>query len=254
MALLQVNFKSEMLGIAASMDVILPQRPGFQGRFQTLYLLHGLSDDHTIWQRRTAIERYVEELDLAVVMPAVNRSYYTDMAQGARYFSFVSEELPALARAFFPLSDAREDNFVAGLSMGGYGAFKLALSRPEEFAAAASLSGVLDIARRVTDAFEEDRIAEYGQVFGDPEQIAGSDHDLLHLVSRLAEPGEQVPALYQWCGTEDSLYAANVTFRDHARSLGVSLDYSEGPGGHTWDHWDDQIARVLDWLPLRGAF
>ncbi|MBT3343284.1 MAG: esterase family protein [Gemmatimonadetes bacterium] len=251
MALFHCNFHSNVLGIAASMDVILPQRPGSGGRFQTLYLLHGMSDDHTIWQRRTAIEHYVAGRDLAVVMPAVNRSYYTDMAQGSRYFTFVSEELPALARSFFPLSDQREDNFVVGLSMGGYGAFKVALHCPDRYVAAASLSGVLDIASRVKETAEEDRIAEYARTFGDPATIAGSRHDLMHLASGLARSQTPIPALYQWCGVEDSLYKGNITFRDHVKALGIPLDYSEGPGGHTWDRWDDQIARVLDWLPLR---
>src|SRR5690554_3142250 len=136
MALIQCNFYSESLGVSTAMNVILPQQTTTQigmnsresgGRHRTLYLLHGLSDDHTIWLRRTSIERYVAALGIAVVMPAVNRSFYTDMHHGAAYWTFISEELPSLARSFFPLSDLREDNFVAGLSMGGYGSFKLAL-------------------------------------------------------------------------------------------------------------------------------
>ena len=125
MALIQCDFFSESLGFSTSMNVILPQPA--RERYRVLYLLHGMSDDHTIWCRRTSIERYVDPLGLAVVMPAVHRGYYTDMAAGYRYWTFISEELPALARSFFPLSHKREDTFVAGLSMGGYGAFKLAL-------------------------------------------------------------------------------------------------------------------------------
>ena len=118
MALLHCDFFSDALGLCSSMDVILPQAPpGTRARgrrlFPTLYLLHGLSDDHTIWQRRTSIERYVADLPLAVVMPAVGRSFYTDMAHGLRYWTFVSEELPALCRSFFPLSARREDTFVS---------------------------------------------------------------------------------------------------------------------------------------------
>src|SRR5690606_35149889 len=119
-----------------------------------LYLLHGLSDDDTIWLRRTSIERYVAGLGLAVVMPNVHRSFYADMAYGGQYWTFLTEELPRVAGDFFPLSDAREDNYVAGLSMGGYGAFKWALSYPERFAAAGSLSGVLDLAKHQNGRFE----------------------------------------------------------------------------------------------------
>jgi putative tributyrin esterase len=249
MALLHCNFKSETLQIAASMDVILPQKPRFKGKFQTLYLLHGLSDDHTIWQRRTSIERYVDDLNLAVVMPAVNRSFYANMASGPRYWDFISQEVPAVARAFFPLSDKRQDNFVAGLSMGGYGAFKLALSQPRRFAAAASLSGALDMSYRIEggdDAFA----AELKHIFG--KGVKGSDNDLLHLATQLSTRKTPRPRLFQCCGTEDFLYEHNTRFRDHATTSGLKLEYREGPGGHTWDFWDEYIQQVLDWLPLAG--
>ena len=90
--------------MATSMDVILPEQTmgqiGMEGRasdkpYPTLYLLHGMSDDHTIWQRRTSIERYVSDMGIAVVMPTTHLGWYTDMAQGNRYWTFISEELPA---------------------------------------------------------------------------------------------------------------------------------------------------------------
>jgi len=258
MALIHCNFFSDVLGLSTAMDVILPQTvgreaggtSGAQGRrHPTLYLLHGLSDDHTIWQRQTSIERYVEGRGLAVVMPAVGRSFYTDAVHGLRYWTFVSEELPALARSFFPLSAAREDTFAAGLSMGGYGAFKLALRCPEQFAAAASLSGALDLADHANA--EGAWRAELEDIFGSLDAIAGSDNDLLHLAENVARASGPKPRLYQWCGTEDFLYAGNVRFRDHARRLGLDLTYEEGPGTHEWSYWDRQIQRVLEWLPLQ---
>src|SRR6185295_10994153 len=125
MALLRCDFFSDVLGLSTSMTVILPQQTtgqiGMTGRtgggaFPTLYLLHGLSDDDSIWLRRTSIERYVAELGIAVVMPQVHRSYYTDEAYGQPYWTFLSEELPRVASGFFRLSPRREDTFVAGLS------------------------------------------------------------------------------------------------------------------------------------------
>ena len=134
MALLNVCFHSEVLGKQVQMNVILPQRSRGQigmksieekvDAYPTLYLLHGMSDDYTIWERRTSIERYASEKGIAVVMPDGDLSWYTDMKYGGRYFTFMSDELPAVCRDFFPkMSDKREDTFVAGLSMGGYGAF-----------------------------------------------------------------------------------------------------------------------------------
>ena len=254
MALLTWNFHSQTLGISASANVVLPQSAVERGRkLPVLYLLHGLSDDHTGWQRRTSIERYVEPLGLAVVMPAVNRSFYANMTHGARYWDFISEELPTLARSFFPLSDKRADTFVAGLSMGGYGAFKLALSHPDRFAAAASLSGAVDMAQRTQDLGEIDPNwrREMEDIFGPLESVWGSDNDLFYLVDKLAKRKRR-PELYQWCGTEDFLFDHNEHFYKHAKQRGVRVSYSKSPGGHTWDKWDEQIGKVLSWLPLKG--
>jgi S-formylglutathione hydrolase FrmB len=262
MALIHCNFFSDVLRISTSMDLILPQPPAIQppaGRARrkpipTLWLLHGLSDDHTIWQRRTSIERYVAPLNLAVVMPNGFRGFYTDMAHGYAYWTHLSEEVPRLARAFFPLSEARDENFVAGLSMGGYGAFKLALKRPEMFAAAASLSGALDIAGSAENAKSDVfRKQELTDIFGPLRAISGSDNDLFALAKKFAKLKGPKPALYQCCGTEDALYPRNLRFREHARSLGLDLTYEEGPGAHDWGFWDLWIQRVLDWLPLRRA-
>jgi putative tributyrin esterase len=243
MALIQCQFFSETLEISASMNVILPQQKG--KLFPTLYLLHGLSDDHTAWTRQTSIERYANARGIAVVMPAVNRSFYTDMSHGAKYWTFISEELPELARSFFPLSPLREHNFVAGLSMGGYGAMKLGLSYPERYAAAASLSGAVDVNRLVLEQLSGDM----KNVISDPSAVPGSSLDLFALAEQIV-PSHSIPKLYQCCGTEDFLYEDNIRFRDHIRALGLPLVYEEEPGEHEWGYWDRKIARVLEWLPL----
>jgi putative tributyrin esterase len=255
MPLIHCDFFSEVLHLSTSMDVILPMRrwqnqpAEIQNGHPTLFLLHGHSDDHTIWQRRSSIERYVEELDLAVVMPAVHRSFYTDMAIGYRYWTFISEEVPYVARSLFHLSSAREDNFVAGLSMGGYGAFKLALSHPDRFAAAASLSGAVDMGRVSTDKDPEWH-AEMQRIFGDPDRIRGSKNDLFYLAKKVAASHTPKPRLYQWCGTEDFLYKGNLRFSRYAQKLGLELRYEESPGTHEWKYWDEQIQVVLAWLEL----
>ena len=241
MAFLQCDFFSDVLGLSCSMNVILPQKTknqiGMEGKsesekFRALYLLHGLSDDHTIWMRRTAIERYVAPLGLAVIMPAVNKSWYLDMAQGDRYGEFIKYELPEIASSFFPLSEKREDNFVAGLSMGGYGAFLLGLSQPERFAAAASLSGALNVAN-LKNRHDSKRKDLYDRVFGDLDKIEGSGKDLLHISAKLAENGVKLPRLYQCCGTEDFLYEGNQVFKNHIEKLPYEYCYEEGPGAHS---------------------
>lgn len=255
MALVRCDFFSEVLELSTSMTVVLPQATsaqiGLEGRTRdgdapTLFLLHGLSDDDTIWVRRTSIERYVAPLGLAVVMPQVHRSFYTDSVHGERYWTFLSEELPGVARSFFRLSGAREDTFVAGLSMGGYGALKWALRAPHRFAAAASLSGVVDLHRRLSDDGSTGGPL-MDRVFGD-RTFAGSDDDLGALLDRV-DPAV-LPPLYLCCGTEDELHAENVAFVDAARARGVGLTSAFGPGEHDWAYWDATIQDVLAWLPL----
>jgi putative tributyrin esterase len=254
MALLRCDFFSDVLGFSTSMTVILPQTTtgqiGLAGRtsggpFPTLYLLHGLSDDDTIWLRRTSIERYVADLGLAVVMPAVHRSFYTDEHYGRPYWTFLTEELPRIAGSFFRLSDRREDTFVAGLSMGGYGAFKWALRHPERFAAAASLSGALDVASRLYQPPNPVDPRMWQRVLGD-EPIAGTPNDLFHLVETVQEP----PPLYLCCGTDDVVYEDNVRFVEACRQHGVPLEAQLGPGAHEWGYWDAKIQDVLAWLPI----
>lgn len=264
MALVHIDFFSEVLGLSCQADVILPQKEqgiGQSGSDKTgdvpvLWLLHGASDDHTIWQRRTSIERYAAPLGLAVVMPAVQLSFYTNMEYGGRYFDYITEELPELMRGFFHISAKRADNFIAGLSMGGYGAFKAALSKPEQYAAAASLSGALDIHALIRRRAKDPKVPKppvdiMKLVFGSTSSIKGSKHDLLYLLQKGSSSKSKLPRLFVSCGTEDFLYEDNLTFRDLAKKLGVEITYHEESGAHEWGYWDRNIQRVLEWLPLK---
>jgi putative tributyrin esterase len=256
MALVRCDFFSESLSLSTSMTVLLPQRTSTQvgldgavrdGPPPVLYLLHGLSDDDSTWLRRTSVERYVAPLGLAVVMPQVHRSFYVDEAYGGRFWTFVSEELPALVSELFRVSTAREDTFVAGLSMGGYGALKLALRQPHRFAAAASMSAVTDLdspgARR--HRAEDPRLMD--RLF-DGRPVIGTADDLLHLVDA-ADPSA-LPALHVSCGTEDELLSDSRTFVDRCAAAGIPVTTSFGPGAHDWAYWDERIQGVLAWLPL----
>ena len=248
MALLHVNFFSNVLGLASSMDVILPQSAGRQigmqsvntSKYPTLYLLHGLSDDQTAWQRYTSIERYAMEFRYAVVMPTTFRFAYTDSPAG-KYYTYLAEELPTICHDFFPrMSSDPKENFVAGLSMGGYGAFKLALRCPQTFGAAASLSGAL------TWGSQAHTDPELRFIFGDDPR--GSENDVLELMRRRAIQNEQIP-LYQWCGTEDYLLEENEKVHALANALHWNdYTYKTSSGDHDWRAWDAQIRSVLEWM------
>lgn len=256
MALVHLGFHSDALQMAAAVDVILPQAPatqiGMGGKredvFPTLYLLHGLSDDHTIWQRRTSIERYAARHGIAVVMPNAHRSWYTDMVHGGRYLTYIAEELPAICRSFFRgMSDKREYNYVAGLSMGGYGALKIALANPTRYAGAASFSGAMDVYRY---CIEEGYMGRHGwgDIFGSADAIPGSVNDVYGLAERQIAAGATFPKLYLSCGTEDGLLPATQKMHGILEAGGIPHAYREAPGNHTWEFWDDEVARALDYF------
>jgi putative tributyrin esterase len=246
MALIRCDFAAHTLEMDTSMTVLLPQQPRTDPP-PVLYLLHGLTDDHTAWTRLTSIERYAEAKGLAVVMPQVHRSFYADEAYGMRFWEFLTDELPSVVERLFRVSTRREDTFVAGLSMGGYGAMKWALRRPAKFAAAATLSGALDLAYIQEFDLRPHMQALVARVFGG-RAVAGGDDDLLHLIKQEAD----LPALLLRCGTEDRLVEQNERFVAACAAAGVALDADFGPGDHDWAYWDAEIRTVLNWLPLPG--
>ena len=219
MALLTCDFFSDALEVGTSMTVVLPQQTEEQigvtgGRSDAppplLYLLHGLSDDHSGWHRYTAICRYAEQAGLAVVMPAVHRSFYTNEAQGHRYWDFVSEELPGIVHEFLRVTDLPEETYVAGLSMGGYGALKLAFTHPERYAAAAPLSGAVDL-RTLMFLPRAGRPASIGSSGA----MVSDENDLFTLLPQ----GSGVPPLYLGCGTDDPAAARHREVRRRLRPL-----------------------------------
>ena len=248
MAFLQVQFFSDVLQVASTVNVILPepkQGIGIKASEagedpKVLYLLHGYSDDHSIWMRRTSVERYAAQHNLAVIMPAVNHSFYTNEEQGERYWDYVAEELPEIMHRFFRLSKKPEDTFVAGLSMGGYGAMKLALNFPERFGAAASFSGAVDIAsasRRHTQNWKR---------ISGGKSVRGTENDLLHMLKVNSE-AERKPRLYVSCGTADFLYGQHQKFIPLLKKNGWDVTHYEEPDAvHEWGFWDREIRKFIE--------
>jgi S-formylglutathione hydrolase FrmB len=260
MSRFQCSFQSHALHLPITITVVLPY-PVFDPRslneslddiyepgakFRTLYLFHGAFADANSWSLCTRVEVYAEQHGLAVVMPSVGNSFYANLMHGPAYWSFVSEELPRFVRSIFPLSAKREDNFVAGLSMGGYGALKMALNKPEKFAAAISISGVLDVVMVMKNPIRP--LFNVDEYFGGFDKLKDSYNDLFAQVQNLKQRSSTLHRLYVACGLEDNLYEMNTKFRDLAIANCVPLTYEEGPGGHTWEFWDQYIFRALNGL------
>lgn len=255
MSFITCNLFSNNLGMATSINVIIPERfRGIkrEGGFPVLYLLHGLSDDNSAWCRYTSIEKYAEKRGIVVVMPWAGKSFYTDMKYGDRVFTYISEELPEFCENTFPISGKREDRFIAGLSMGGYGAFKFALSKPENYAAAASLSGALDIIGLMKRENEiPNAVMLKKAIFGDEAKRSYDKDDLFILLDRAAASGADMPKMFMICGTEDFLYQDNVNFSKQLEKQVPGAKIRWEPGVHDWDFWDKHIQEVLEWLPVK---
>lgn len=256
MAFLEMNCRSEALNQQILFNVILPEKKKSGGSgapdgvYKTLWLLHGLSGNRNDWMRFSAIERYARQHGIAVVMPEVGRSWYADTAYRAGYFTFVTQELPTICRSYFKgMSAAREDNLIAGLSMGGYGALKAALTFPDQYGGCASLSGALDITRKGRPYIMEEWQGNFGFELESALQLEGSSNDLFALADKLKT--EEFPKLFLWCGTEDTLLPINQKFHEMLTDRGVAHSYAESEGDHSWKWWDLHIQDALEYL-LKG--
>ena len=269
MAFFQINMFSPALGFPVDLNVFIPTPksddcetvpyPAYftKGvRFPVLYLLHGAYGDHTDWGRLTSIEKYADQYKLAVIMPAAANSFYQNMYRGGAYLTYLTQELPAFVEKYFPVR-SREKNYVAGASMGGYGALRIALARPDKFAACASLSGAIDIEEihKMQSSDESQGPFRWSDIFEFPDKIEGSEADLFARIEELLRRQAPLPRIYQTVGTEDFIYHANVTAREKLEKLeklGLDYTYEEYPGIHDWYFWDAHIQDVLRWLNLTG--
>lgn len=266
MAYLQMNIMSQSLMRTVPVNVILPVDklvfPGMPQReekpYKTLYLLHGVFDNHIAWVNGTNIQRWAEENDLVVVMPAGDNMFYVDQEASHNYYGeFVGKELVELTRKMFPLSCKREDTYIAGLSMGGYGAIRNGLKYHETFGCIAGLSVAFiidDIAKRTDDTpiFIESR--SYAEsVFGDLDKVAESDKNPKWIARNLIEDKAELPKIYIACGLEDSLLPKNQELQKYLKELGYDVTYEEAAGAHEWNFWNSHIKKVLEWLPLEDG-
>lgn len=263
MAFLQMNVLSQSLMRTVPVNVTLPvdkmMFPGMPQReekpYKTLYLLHGVIGSHIDWVNGTSIQRWAEEKDLAVVMPAGENMFYVDQEAAHNYYGeFIGKELVELTRKMFPLSRRREDTYIAGLSMGGFGALRNGLKYHETFSRIAGLSVadiIDDLDQRTDDVplFIESR--SYAEsIFGDLAEVAGSDKNPRWIAAKLAEEKAQLPEIYIACGLSDSLLPNNRKLQECLKGLGYDVTYEEAPGAHEWDFWNRFIKKVLEWLPL----
>lgn len=268
MALFELNLRSNALNTNTSVWVCFPEQTGMDKmrglpyqyqpgvKYQTLWLFHGGGGDASNWPRYTSIERYANEHKLMVICPSAYQSFYSDMAHGEAYYTWITKELPQVLQWMLPISPKREDNFVAGLSMGGYGSLKWAVNSPERFSHAGSFSGAVDMPGILQRNHMRDGVIvddHFIVAFGSLDAVQNNDADVLWKAKQQKAAGVELPKFYVSCGTEDFTWDFNVKLRDEFRAEGIDLTWDERPGGHTWSYWDAAVQRFIDWLPLKNA-
>lgn len=274
MAIIQANFYSDTLKRIVPINAVIPtdktlfsvhEKQKEKKPFKTLYLLHGGMGNYTDWVGGTRIQVWAQDKDLAVIMPSGDNRWYIDDEYGSTMFGnygqYIGEELVQFTRDTFPLSHNREDTFIAGLSMGGYGATVNGLKYHQTFSCIGALSpGYMlgDIipdydANEHTDLsgmFDGEFARDLIRSFGEASKLKGSDKDYKGLIKRLMSEGTDIPRFFLACGTSDFILDRSRDFHQFLTGEKVEHTYEEGPGGHDWTFWDTYIKKFIDWLPL----
>lgn len=274
MARISISAESKVLGMSVPVEAVIPDEV-YQNHEEDLstkvvYVLHGTGHNQTSWLRNTSIERYANERNLALIFPFAARSVYADQKYGMPYWTYLSQELPTMCEKLLPISREPSKTYVAGLSMGGYGALKWGLRFPERFAGIIALSAGIDRiglhtidGKTISSATEEERHAyersgkvafgwkgfyEFEQNFGTVEEFTANGNDLFQIARSLATGVRNVPKIYIAIGTEDPNYSDNQRFCETLDQCQISYTYEEDKGAHEWSFWDKYIQRAFDWI------
>lgn len=262
MALFQVDFYSRALARTTTFHAIIPNdvqpemtatNDNYRRRMKTLFLLHGYSGSSKDWLLGSLSQEMAAKYNLAIIMPSGDNSFYLDgKGTGKAYCQYVGKELVEYTRRVFQLSEEKEDTYIGGLSMGGFGAIHTGLYFPETFGKIVGLSSAL-IIHNIANIKEDhhDFIADYHyytSTFGDLERLINSVNNPEYLIQRNKVEEKANPPIYMACGTEDFLIEENRAFHQFLVSEGIDVTYIESPGAHNWEYWNGYLEPSIQWL------
>ncbi|MGB4661452.1 MAG: alpha/beta hydrolase-fold protein [Mobilitalea sp.] len=262
MALIQTDFYSKTLSKVCNFNIILPNdiipemvtgNECYNRKMKTLYLLHGYSGSSKDWLLGTSVQEMAMKYNLAVVMPCGDNSFYLDgRGTGKAYCEYSGKELIEYTRETFGLSDKKEDTFIGGYSMGGFGALHTGLRYPETFHKIIALSSAL-IVHNIKNMKEDarDEIADYDyytSTFGNLEQLDTSINNPEYQISSLKKEGKAIPSIYMACGSEDFLIEPNRAFHEFLRKEEIEVEYHETTGIHDWTFWNQYLEPAIKWM------
>lgn len=260
MAIFQVHMNSYTLRMETDLTVIIPSSIGwdrihgtnrhidYPEKFKVLYFFHGFGGDYFSTLYHTRIAEYAQKYQIAVVMPSGYNAAYTDMKYGPEYTKFYNEELHEFINRMFPVSDKVEDTFIAGFSMGGYGALVNGIGRPDVYSAAASIACTLNVDARIegqTNTIPSMVTAMYGN----PPIIDRNTQDVFVMLENAIKNNAPLPRLFACSGTEDQrAYPRFKMLEECCERIGLDMAMETGPGVHDWTFTDKWLPRVIEWL------
>lgn len=257
MAFIDLHFHPAKLGISTSVSLYIPENrtaaDARGGKYPVLWMLHGGGGNHHAFLFGSLITSYAEQYGIALIMPDGQNSSWVDMTYGPKWETYLTDSLREFVFANFPISDAVEDNFIAGVSMGGYGAIHTALHHPELYAKACGMgSGVwlpMKYASGLTAKSELTTLDQSLEAsFGPRQTVVGSQYDCVALAQKAVTNGTKLPAMLSCCGTKDFSYQENVSFRDTLDQLGVKMKWLETDAGHEDKAWNTFMPQMFAWL------
>lgn len=236
---ISVILPSDNIHFLQDTEEIVPQP------YKTLYLLHGLYGSDDIFLANTSIQKFAEDNGIAIVIPTGENSFYVDHEKSHAYYGeFIGQELLDITRNIFPLSHNREDTFIAGFSMGGYGAIRNGLKYSQNFSKIGMISAAL-ITEDIVDYADDENVLRsrdfYESIFGDLDKIKNSDKDPKYLIETCSD----IPEIFMACGDDDFLLDKNIDFYEFLKSKNIDADFIQAPGEHTWEFCDRYIKEFI---------
>lgn len=271
MARFTTSFESQALKRPITIEIVLPSDhmvmpelpvPQKNVPYKTLYMLEGVTGNATGPLNYSRLMGLAEDYNLAVVViGGENKWWSSHTSMNEDFGAMVTRDVVNFTRRAFRLSDKREDTFIGGFSMGGYGAFVNGLRHPELFSHIIALDAALNKQPILTSSNEWDwdmfLKPHYESMFNykDIAEYENSDNDYEHLAQQVSKLGkDKMPKVFMACGNEDSLFAGNQAFRDMLKGLGYEVEWLEFDGNHSWYTYDLGIDAAVKWLPTQDNF
>ena len=253
--ILRGDFQSEALHTTTNIQIYVPDKS--DAPYRVVYLLHGLHGNQGTWLDNSMLPYYARDYNAVFVMPEAGRSFYFNLKYGRKYYDYVSEELPSLCQKTFNISAEAKDTAVMGCSMGGHGALRLVLKRPDRFGFCGAISpaclyfkSTLDALRkdpepyRRTGSEAEEILKDLYSVYGDGLEYC-PDYDIPALV-KIFPAAMTKPLIYATCGAEDDLRKDCLRFSEEMKNTGFDYTYEEWKGGHEWYFFNEALKKTLE--------